>query len=101
LSNPASASPFFTAPPGNYSIEAVFGPDENFNTYTLTVENGSGTGTYQLNETAVAIYDNINGGFQYWQGDTQYITSGSVTSTSVSFKPNVAGDYTLIANFTG
>jgi len=66
-------------------------------TFTLTVNNGTGSGDYEENET-VFISANIPSGqvFDLWTGDIQYIADVNSPSTTVTMP---ASDVTVTATF--
>jgi len=65
--------------------------------YTLTVNNGTGTGSYTQN-TQVQISATVPTGkiFNNWTGDTQYVTNSNSASTTVTMP---AKNITLTATF--
>jgi len=73
---------------GDKTVTAVFEPDGP-NLYTLTVNNGSGSGTYDANEV-VPIDANVPAGarFDKWIGDTANAADPNAASTTVTMKEN-------------
>ena len=88
---PEGRSALTTAPQTNFF--------ERVGVYTLTVTNGTGTGTQYTNGQQVAVAaSNLTGmGFARWTGDTLYVadvTSPSTTVTMPAFSIGITATYT-------
>ena len=102
LGNKESANTSMTPPPGIYNISAQYATVEiGAYVYNLTVNGGSGGGTYGLNEIASVMYEDTGttGTFNYWTGDTAGLTCQTCKDTSFKHYKTGTGpfDYTITA----
>ncbi len=84
LTNPLLANTQLTMPGTNATITANF-KNPKPNTYTLTVNNGNGGGTYSEGQV-VDLSANVPEGqvFDGWTGDTQFLTNALLASTQLT-----------------
>jgi len=80
---------------GDYSITANFA----INTYTLTVNNGTGSGTYDHNQTVPIAADAppVGSHFTNWTGDTGNVADANSPSTTIVMlsDANVTANYAI------
>ena len=100
VSDPYSDITFFTAPPGTYSVNAVYSSTGFGDFFFIEAIDGIGGGTYALDQTATISFNKaavVNGTFAYWAGDTSSIVSGSIFDQTISYRPGAAGNYSIYA----
>jgi regulation of enolase protein 1 (concanavalin A-like superfamily) len=85
LANPASASTIFTMPAAAAAITATYSP-LNPTTYVLTVNNGSGSGSYAAGTTVTIAANSPPAGqaFAGWTGNTAAVANVSAATTTVT-----------------
>ena len=93
LANPAASTTIATMPADNITVTATFKDA----TYTLTVVNGTGGGSYTAG-TAVTVAATVPDGkiFDKWTGDIGYLAN-SAAATTIATMP--AANITVTANF--
>ena len=96
LANPAASATTATMPAANITVTATF-KDAPPATYTLTVVNGTGGGSYAAG-TAVTVAAAVPDGkvFDKWTGDTGYLAD-AVEATTIATMP--AANIAVTANF--
>jgi uncharacterized repeat protein (TIGR02543 family) len=81
VDDPSSASAILTMPMADATVTATY-----LSVYTLTVNYGTGDGTYQPGDEVAIAADPAPLGkvFASWEGDTQYVADPSSASTTVT-----------------
>jgi hypothetical protein len=95
LENETIPDQSFIMPGADISLEALY----KDLLYSLTVENGSGSGNYKLGEIIQVVADNPPAGqvFQSWTGDLDYLNNPGENSASVTMP---AKAIKIIATYT-
>lgn len=94
LTSTTTAATKVTMPSKNTTVEAFY----TEKSYTLTVTNGSGSGSHLFKSSVpIVAKDSAHHTFSNWSGDTDAITSTSLKSTSVTMP---AADIAVQANYT-
>jgi hypothetical protein len=94
LANTNSSSTQVTMPATNVAVTANF----IVTNYSLTVNNGTGGGSYTYGTAVAVAADTVSGqSFAYWSGDTAYLSSTNSSQVTVTMP---AANIALTANYT-
>jgi uncharacterized repeat protein (TIGR02543 family) len=96
VANVNASSTTVTMPAANVTVAATFAMDP---VYTLTVNSGSGDGSYYVNDVVNinAVAPPAHYQFNGWTGDTAYVANVNLSSTTVTMP---AANVTVTATYT-
>lgn len=98
ISNVNNPTTTLTMPGANVDVTARFKQDCGSATYTLTVNNGTGGGTFSQGDVVTITAGSFEGWcFDLWEGDNQYITDINNATTTLTMP---AADVEVEAWFT-
>jgi uncharacterized repeat protein (TIGR02543 family) len=100
LANPYSANTTVTMPAANISVTATYTSEV---TYTLTVNSGTGDGSYLEDQIVTITADAPGSGYAFskWTGDTAYVANVNSSTTTVAMPAaNVTVTATYIGSYT-
>ena len=89
----STENPYTFEVTGNVTLTATFSGEDTDETYTVTVENGTGGGEYEEGETATVTAATDQGTFSHWE------IGGQQVSTDNPYTFTVTGDVTITAVF--
>ena len=89
----STENPYTFEVTGNVTLTATFSGESTTETYTVTVENGTGGGEYEEGETATVTAATDQGTFSHWE------IGGQQVSTDNPYTFTVTGDVTITAVF--
>ena len=89
----STENPYTFEVTGNVTLTATFSGESATETYTVTVENGTGGGEYEEGETATVTAATDQGTFSHWEIGWQQV------STDNPYTFTVTGDVTITAVF--
>ena len=89
----STENPYTFEVTGNVTLTATFSGESATETYTVTVENGTGGGEYEEGETATVTAATDQGTFSHWE------IGGQQVSTDNPYTFTVTGDVTITAVF--
>ncbi len=89
----STENPYTFEVTGNVTLTATFSGEDTDETYTVTVENGTGGGEYEEGETATVTAATDQGTFSHWE------IGGQQVSKDNPYTFTVTGDVTITAVF--